>query len=69
MMSGTTKAAKYMSDSPPAPNCQEMILSRIRPMKRDSSVLTARMTAATPMLCDFESMLITDLFSFSFPRR
>ena len=49
MMSGTMKAAKYMSASLPAPNCQEMILSRTRPMRRERMVLAASSRAAAPM--------------------
>ena len=58
MMSGTTKAAKYMSASLPAPNCQEMTLSRTSPMRRDRMVLAARIRAAAPMRCFCEKKLI-----------
>ena len=50
-----------MSVSPPAPNCQDMILSRKSPMKRETSTLNAMMRAAAPIFCrDVSAILIPE---------
>ena len=66
IMSGTTKAAKYMSASPPAPNCQDMTLSRMRPMSRESTVLMASIRAAAPIFCCAESKAMVNALMLSF---